>query len=141
MDKALFTIDCTGDVVAGDTILFSETVWPAFRPSGRFGRRSSPKPLGERTVVAEVLRDSYGEKKQQHTFTLKVVACEGYDPIAPGSETTRKGRNVYKNGTRRKAWDDEAARDTAANDKHTRGDAARAARRVRRQEQETASYV
>jgi hypothetical protein len=83
-------------------------------------------------MTARVLRESYGGEKQQHTFTLEILACEGHDPIKPGTVTTRKGRNIYRNGTMRAAWPDEAARVTVADEKHIRGDEARSARNLRR---------
>jgi len=129
-------INCTGDVVAGDTIRFTETVWPAYKPSGRFRRASKPTPLGERTITAKVLRDSYGAAKQQHTFTLQIISCEGYEPLEAGTETTRKGRNIYRNGVERLPWPSLAARGLVAADKHQRGDAARQARAVRREMEE-----
>ena len=115
-----YPLDCTGNVVAGDTILFTEFVFG--------GSYRKPELLGERTIAAEVLQESYGEAKQQHTFTLKVLASDGIDPLAPGSKIFRKGRNVYRYGTCRMAWADEAERKTAQEDKYVRGDAARAQR-------------
>ena len=56
-----FTINCTGDVCAGDHIRFTEAVFA--------GSYRKPKFKGERVVEALVVRDSYGEAKQQHTFT------------------------------------------------------------------------
>jgi len=118
-----FTYGCTGDVVVGDIIRFTEAVFG--------GSYRSPRYLGDRVIKAEVLRDSYGRDKQQHTFTLRVVASSGVDPIAAGTVTRRKGRNVYRNGTVRKPWPDEAARDAARAEKHARGGAARARREAR----------
>ena len=119
-----FPVDATGDVVVGDTIRFTEGVF-----GGSF---RNPKYLGTRTVEAEVTKDSYGEAKQQHTFTLRILASEGYDALEAGKTTRRKGRNVYRNGTARKQWDDENARQKALDEKHARGDIARAERGVRR---------
>jgi hypothetical protein len=114
------TIDCTGDVVVGDIIQFTEAVF-----GGSYRR---PAFLGDRTIEAQVIADSYGAGRQQHTFTILVVASGGTDPLAPGAKTTRKARNVYRNGTRRAAWADETARRAATGEKHGRGDAARADR-------------
>lgn len=120
-----FTIPCTGDVVVGDTILFTEAVFG--------GSHRRPKFLGERLVQADVVRDSYGADKQQHTFTLRVTYSEGYEAIAVGTLIRRKGRNVYRNGTARRAWQDETARHAARDEKHSRGDVARAERDARRE--------
>lgn len=130
-DVSDFSIPCTGDVVAGDTIQWTEAVFDGAAVRGRFGRARA-RFLGERTVTADVLRDSYGADRQQHTFTLRVLACEGVQPIAPGTQTTRKGRTIYRNGTRRRPWEDESARVAAAAEKHARGDDARAIRDARR---------
>lgn len=120
-----FTIDCTGDSCAGDVIVFTEAVF-----GGSFRK---PKFLGERRVAAKIINDSYGALKQQHTFSLEVIASDGANPLAAGTRTSRKGRNVYRNGTRRLAWTDEAARAAALTEKHARGDVARAARAVRKE--------
>jgi len=122
----MFTIDCTGDVVKGDTIQFKEAVWGGYRPSAGW-RHTSKKgqPLGERVVVAEVVNDSYGRSKGQHTFTLRVLESSGYDPLEPSSVIVRKGRNVYRKGTMRVPWEDEEARHVAAEEKHERGEEAR----------------
>ncbi len=119
-----FTIDCTGDVVAGDTILFVEAVFG--------GSYKKPKFAGHRRVIAKVLKDSYGAAKQQHTFTLDVIWSDGVQPLQIGKRTTRKGRNVYGTYTLRLPWDDESARAKAADEKHDRGKAARTLRDERR---------
>jgi hypothetical protein len=118
-------INCTGDVVTGDIVTFAEGVF-----GGSFKR---PKYLGERAITARVVKDSYGAAKQQHTFTIEVIESTGYDPLKPGTVTTRKGRNIYRNGVTRLAWADEAARKSAVDEKHMRGDQARAARDVRKE--------
>lgn len=119
-------IDCTGDAVTGDTIKFTEAVFG--------GSYRKPKYLGDREIVAKVIRDSYGREKQQHTFTIHVLESTGFDALTPDTKTTRKGRNVYRNGTQRLEWANEADRNKAADEKHSRGNAARAARDARRAE-------
>lgn len=129
INDAEFSVACTGDVVTGDVILFTEAVFSG----GSFGRfRRAPKFLGERRIAARVVRDSYGAAKQQHTFTIEIIASDGEQPLKGGEVTTRKGRNVYRNGTRRLPWADEKHRSAAADEKHERGDAARAEREARR---------
>lgn len=108
---------CTGDVVVGDTIDFTEAVFG--------GSHRKPKFLGDRQIIAKVIGDSYGAKKQQHTFTLQVKHSEGEQPIGSGKTIRRKGRNVYRNGTHRLRWNDERLRQSVADEKHERGDAAR----------------
>jgi len=88
--------------------------------------------MGERRIFAKVLKDSYGYDKQQHTFSLEVIASDGYEPLAAETKTRRKGRNIYRNGTYRKLWADEGQRGKALSEKHARGDIARAERAERR---------
>ena len=120
-----FSINTTGDVVTGDVIQWEE---------GVFTSSKKPKFLGNRTVRAVVVKDSYGSDKQQHTFTILPLASSGAQPIAAGKQTTRKGRNIYRNGTMRMPWINEDKRQAVANEKHARGDVARAARDRRKSE-------
>ena len=97
-----YNLNCTGDVVTGDCIRWTEAVFT--------GSHRRPKFAGERTIEAEVVADSYGHAKQQHTFSLMVVRAEGTSVPEPGSRIRRKGRNIYRNGCNRTAWENEAAR-------------------------------
>jgi hypothetical protein len=119
-----FTIDCTGDVCVGDTIHYTETVWG--------GSHKKPINMGERHIIAKVIKDSYGKKKQQHTFTLLVVDSYGYSPLFKNIKVIRKGRNIYRNGTLRKEWSNEEERLEVLNEKHQRGSIARVDRQIRR---------
>ncbi len=110
-------IDATGDVVRGDTIEFTEGVF-----KGSFKR---PVYAGDRKVYATVIKESYGEGRGQHTFTLSVITSSGVDPITAGRQIRRKGRNIYRNGTLREPWANENERDAVAAEKHRRGSAAR----------------
>lgn len=123
MNINAYTINCTGDVCTRDEILFEESVF-----GGSFRK---PKHLGTWRIAARVVGDSYGAAKQQHTFRLEIIGSDGYEPLKPGAVTTRKGRNVYRNGTMRKPWIDESARRAVLEEKHARGDAARAEREIR----------
>jgi hypothetical protein len=107
----------TDDVVAGDIICFTETVF-----EGSYRRA---KPVGQRRITAIVKRDSYGAAKQQHTFTLEVIDCSGDAALEVGARIMRKGRNIYRNGVKRCLWWDEECRIITANEKHSRGDEAR----------------
>lgn len=111
----LFSINCTGDACVGDRVAFERATF-----SGSF---RNAKFAGFELVVGEIVKDSYGADKQQHTFTLL---------RDDGSTLRIKGRNLYANGLYRQAWGDEAARKAALNEKHIRGDAARAARAERK---------
>jgi len=123
MSRKKYNINCTGDVVAGDAIVYEEAVFG--------GTWKKPKFRGNRKIWAEVTKDSYGQKKQQHTFTLKVLKSTGVDPIQKNSVIRRKGRNVYKNGTYRIKWLNEKEREISAKEKHSRGDKARKTREIR----------
>ncbi len=120
-----FSINCTGDVVVGDIIKFTEGVF-----GGSFKK---PKFIGNREIVAKVINDNYGSLKQQHTFTIEVIESSGEQPLKTGAKTTRKGRNIYRNGTWRRPWNDEENRINIANEKHNRGDTARKIRDKRRE--------
>ena len=120
-------VDCTGDVVVGDTIQWIEKVFG--------GSYKNPKPLGIRTNIARVLRDSYGTNKQQHTFTVEIIDSKGDEPLTSGLTTTRKGRNLYRFMTKRQLWLDESKRGDALLEKHTRGDVAREQRAKRREDE------
>jgi hypothetical protein len=124
MNESDFTINCTGDVVVGDTILFTEIVW-----GGSYNK--NPINEGTRTIIAEIMKDSYGEKKQQHTFSIRVIDSWGYKPLKKELITRRKGRNVYRNGTKRLPWQCPKKRTLSLNEKHGRGGIARAARKAR----------
>ncbi len=116
-----------GDVVTGDMIRFTESVWG--------GSYRKPRHLGSRTIEAEVVSDNYekigygiGADKQQHTFSLRVISSTGLLEVDAGKTIRRKGRNIYRGEPERLLWSDESKRQLAAAEKHERGDIARAAR-------------
>ena len=114
------------DLVVGDDITFRESVYK-YSP---YSRKS--KFLGERLVAAIILRESYGDKKQQHTFTLEVTGSLGYEAIPEGTIIRRKGRNLYDYLIYwQPAIDSERAK--RAEDKHIRGTNARKNREIRLQ--------
>jgi hypothetical protein len=110
----VYSVNCTGDVVVGDRIEFDRAVFG--------GSYRHPVFLENETVQALVLRESYGRQKQQHTFTLQ---------RADGTTFRIKGRNIYRNGTKRQPWANESLRHEAESEKHARGDRARSARLAR----------
>ena len=114
-----------GDVVTGDQITYTESDFG--------GSYRKPRYLGDRTIRGEVIRDSYGAAKQQHTFTIRVMESSGFDALETGANIRRKGRNIYRGNPQRLRWEDEAEREEAAGEKHKRGDAARAERDERRE--------
>lgn len=90
-------IDATGDVVVGDVVEFERAVFVGCYPRAKFSHTE--------TIRGEVIKDSYGAARQQHTFTIR---------LEDGSTTRIKGRNLYRNGCLRELWDDEAARPRAS---------------------------
>ncbi|MCL2076661.1 MAG: hypothetical protein FWH15_09570 [Betaproteobacteria bacterium] len=114
-----YNVECTGDCVVNDEVQFERATF-----SGSFRR---PKFNGFERITAKIVADSYGKDKQQHTFTLQ---------LADGNTIRIKGRNLYANGVWRKAWPDENLRRIALDEKHKRGDAARAARTARKENYE-----
>ena len=119
-------IDAAGDVCVGDKIIFEENVYPEGSLAGR------GDPIGTRLVHAEILKDSYGLGKQQHTFTLEVIESSGTQPLEAGKVYHRKGRTIHRNGCRRQPWDDEETRKRVLAEKHSRGRAARRDRIARK---------
>lgn len=111
----IYSICCTGDVCVGDHVAFDRATF-----SGSF---RNAKFVGFVRVEGEIIRDSYGRDKQQHTFTLR---------HEDGTESRIKGRVMYREGTYRRPWPDEAKRRAGLDEKHRRGDAARAARDERK---------
>lgn len=112
---AAHPINCTGDACVGDRVAFERATFTGSFRNAKFA--------GFERVEGEIVADSYGAAKQQHTFTLR---------LADGLTTRIKGRNLYANGLWRAAWADEDARRAALNEKHSRGDMARAARAERK---------
>lgn len=109
-----FTEDVTGDACIGDEVAFARATF-----SGSYRR---PRFAGYEIVCGTIIRDSYGSKMQQHTFTIET----------DGGEVRIKGRNLYSVLTLAKPRD-EWERRAALAEKHRRGDAARSARERRRE--------
>ena len=109
-----FSVNCTGDCCVGDIVQFEKAVFG--------GSYRKPKFLYNEQITAEILKDSYGADKQQHTFTIQILAIDGKKE---NKKTTIKGRNIYRNGTQRIKWINEGARLNSIEEKHGRGDQAR----------------
>jgi (S)-2-hydroxy-acid oxidase len=114
-------IDCTGDACIGDYVEFERAMFSETNFSYR--HRSKPQFLGYETVSGTIIRDSYGAKKQQHTFTIDT---------GDGVLIRIKGRNLYRNGCKRLLWNNEFLRHDALAEKHIRGELARTARYERK---------
>lgn len=115
-----YVINTTGNCCCGDQILFVERVWEK-QAINRFGKMANVV-VDYRLIEGTIINDSYGAKKQQHTFTIK---------LKDGSKKLIKGRNLYGVAVWRKLWTDEGERQKTLEDKYERGDAARMERALR----------
>ena len=78
------------NLTIGTVIEFNEGVF-----GGSYRR---PTHLGTRTITGTIVKESYGQKRGQHTFTIEVTKCTGYaaDEVLRRGKICRKGRNVYR---------------------------------------------
>jgi hypothetical protein len=76
--RSMFSLNCTGDVVQGDVVLFEQKVYHSY---DFVSRSAAGPPLGKRMVAGRVVSDSYGATKQQHTFTIEVLWSTGVQPL------------------------------------------------------------
>ncbi|CAI5477042.1 unnamed protein product [Closterium sp. Yama58-4] len=125
--RASFFIDCTGDVCRNDIVFFNQRVSTGSVP--RNERKATHG--GYRSVAGRVVSESYGVKKQQHTFTVEVIWSSGLHALAPMTQLFVKGRVLYRHKTFRQKWPNEADRVAAIAEKHARGDEARSMREKR----------
>ncbi|XP_023641848.1 zinc finger CCCH domain-containing protein 62 isoform X2 [Capsella rubella] len=125
--RSSFVINCKGDVCKGDTVLFTQKVHQKYEKMNWSG-----KIMGRRTVAGQVVKESYGTAKQQHTFTIEVLWCEGTHKLPPLYPLLVKGRNLYRLMTLRQRWANEADRVKVLSEKHSRGAAARKVMRERK---------
>lgn len=105
---AIYSVNCTGDAVTGDEVCFEKAVFSGYFKSAKFSHFE--------LIKGKIINDSYGADKQQHTFTIELL---------DGSKMKIKGRNLYRNGTFRKPWSSEGARQLNLDEKHKRGAQAR----------------
>ena len=109
-----YSINAKGDAVVGDKVRFEKAVFSGSFRSAKFERFE--------LITGEIIKDSYGDVKQQHTFTLL---------LSNGEKMIIKGRNLYRNGLWRKPWINENEREQSLIEKHRRGSQARSDRRER----------
>ena len=100
-----YPLECTGKVVPGDQIRWSEPVF-----TGPYQR---PVYGGTRTIEAGVVKASYGGAGGQVTFTLEVLAAKGYQAPPIGKRLFRKAETLFRNRAYRALWREEAHRDVA----------------------------
>ncbi|CAI5492190.1 unnamed protein product, partial [Closterium sp. Naga37s-1] len=125
--RASFFINCTGDVCRNDVVLFNQRI--STRSVSTHERKATHG--GYRLVAGRVVSESYGVKKQQHTFTVEVIWTSGAHALAPMTQLLVKGRVLYRHKTFRQKWPNEAERVAAIAEKHARGDEARSMREKR----------
>ena len=104
------------DLDIGSKIKFTEGVFG--------GSWKNPYYLGSRTITGTILKESYGAKRGQHTFSIQVHDAEGYDAkeVIERGKIRRKGRNVYDDCELLQLPDDYQA---LADEKHERATAAK----------------
>lgn len=98
-----YKIDCTGNCVTGDEIVFEKDVWKGYYPNAKWD--------GTESYAGKIIKDSYGKDKAQHTFTVLLLS---------GEKMLIKGRNLYKHSVYRKAWANEEERNKALSNKYER---------------------
>ncbi|KAK6787381.1 hypothetical protein RDI58_015906 [Solanum bulbocastanum] len=128
-----FVLNCKGDACTGDVVMFEQNVYEMFSIASR---SATGPPCGTRIVAGRIVKESYGAKKQQHTFTVEVLWSKGEKSLPPLHPLLIKGRNLYRLKTLRQKWDDEAERQKILSEKHARGSVARSSRETRVQEKE-----
>jgi hypothetical protein len=79
------------NLTAGTKIKIEEPVFA--------GSWKRPKYAGDRTIVGTIIKDSYGDLRGQHTFTIEVESADGVDCPPVGKKIFRKGRTLYSNAT------------------------------------------
>jgi hypothetical protein len=100
------------DITIGTKVEINEPVFHGYPKS---------RPAGERKIIGTVLKDSYGAKRGQHTFTIEVEEASGFDAPEAMQKIRRKGRTLYKNCKVIKYPENHHA---LKQEKHARGDAA-----------------
>lgn len=99
-------IECTGPLVVGDVVRFSESVW------------RNKKRIGSRVVTAQILDpavDDVGEQWPKAAagdgWVYCLTLCAEGDHVGDfGHQFRRQERNVFRNGLVRRPWSDESAR-------------------------------
>ena len=98
-----YNINCKGNCVTGDEIVFEKDIWRGNYPNVKWD--------GTESFAGIIRKDSYGKDKAQHTFTIELLS---------GEKMLIKGRNLYKHSVYRKPWNDENERNKALSDKYNR---------------------
>ncbi|XP_076886950.1 uncharacterized protein LOC143536964 [Bidens hawaiensis] len=121
--RSSFSINCTGDACRGDVVLFKQNLY-----------NSQRKLIGRRTVAGRIANESYGATTQNHTFLVEVLWSKRFKQLDPLYLLLVKGCNLYRFGTFRQPWENEAERLKVLEVKHERGKEARCKRKLRETE-------
>lgn len=76
----------TPDAAVGDIVIFTEPFFEGSYPNSRFSHKDKEMCL--------IVKDSYGAKRAQHTFTLCILDSEG-STRSKGENFRKKARNIY----------------------------------------------
>ena len=109
-----YILAVTGNACKGDEIAFAEAIYTGTYPNAKFA--------GFYLITGTIVKDSYGAKMQQHTFTILTT---------DGETIRRKGRNIYKFLTLMKPRN-ETERKANLEDKYKRGEEAKAKKNFRK---------
>lgn len=100
-------IPCDSGFIEADVIRWNEAVW--HKPRGRRGRTLN---IGERLVIAEVIRDEAEWVDVLIRGCTLVIEKPGRKvfPLLKGQEVRRKRRTIERGKPERLLWSDESAR-------------------------------
>eukprot|EP00753_Platysulcus_tardus_P015827 PLAT5301.1.p1 GENE.PLAT5301.1~~PLAT5301.1.p1 ORF type:complete len:1695 (-),score=549.45 PLAT5301.1:82-5166(-) len=134
-----FDIECFGDVLIGDTLLFTEQLFAsssasaaATSSSRRRLSSSLPRPsssrgkqkyIAERTVAATVVRERWSKRKASgkrtrqlgldvHFASVSKKSAASTFALRPGTHITRNHDDLFKYQVFRRAWQEEDKRDS-----------------------------
>lgn len=118
--------ESASSICRGDIVRFEEPVYSGSYRKAKF--------IGKREITGRIIKESYGKKKQQHTFSIEVLNATGTqsDDVLNKKRICRKGRNIYPTCERLRgntAFENE--RQVILEEKHERGKKARAERNKR----------
>ncbi|PWA66379.1 SAP domain-containing protein [Artemisia annua] len=108
-----FSVDCTGDACKGDVVLFKQGVYKRKKILWKQG-----------TIVGRIVKEIYSAPKRRHDFTIEVLWTKGALHLRPLSVVVVKDWNVYRFGTLRQPWENEAERSKVLREKHRQAEAA-----------------
>ncbi|XP_071711449.1 uncharacterized protein [Rutidosis leptorrhynchoides] len=119
--RSSFSIDCTDDACKGDVVLFKQNKYG----QGKIVRK-------KRTIAGRIVEETYGASDKQRTFTVELLWTKPATiKLSPTSTLQVRDSELYKFGTLRQPWEDEAKRPKSLIKKHQPVLAAGQKRKVR----------